>query len=139
MSSPQKALASFQKVSLIGFQISGDRFVAPMESLLAQFANHRIPHHLGVVSLLLNAGADVDATSDAGETPLHFVAVFDRFQTAKMLITAGANLEIADVQKETPLHEAAAYAARGVVQVDEEQEISLLSDEHQSHHCQGTS
>lgn len=62
----------------------------------------------------------MNALTKSRESPLHFVAVYDRYQTAIMLINAGADIEITDDQKETPLHEATAYDALGVVQVDKD-------------------
>ncbi|GMH34148.1 hypothetical protein BSKO_01982 [Bryopsis sp. KO-2023] len=98
-------------------RISGDRLIVPSESAVANFKNRKVPNHIGVLSLLLANGADVDATTKIGESPLHYVSSFDRYQAAIMLIRAGANIEIADVQGERPLHEAVAYGARGVAQV----------------------
>lgn len=97
-------------------RVSGDQMIAPKDSLLANFKNGKIPNHIAVLSLLLMNGADFDATTEIGESPLHYVSSFDRYQAALLLISYGANIEITDVQGERPLHEAVAYGAKGVTE-----------------------
>ncbi len=52
------------------------------------------PLHLAsagdALTLLLRAGADVEAVDSAGQTPLIYSAVFDRAQTVAALVAAGA-------------------------------------------------
>ena len=67
------------------------------------------------VSRCLEAGANIDARSEDGLTPLHFAAGFgDSPAALKALLAAGANIEARDENGWTPLH-AAAYNSAGVV------------------------
>ncbi len=66
---------------------------------------------LAEVSTLIEAGADVDAISEDGETPLHLAVIatveaYDEDGPAKveLLIEAGANLEVADHYGYRPIH-----------------------------------
>eukprot|EP00210_Caulerpa_lentillifera_P000949 g919.t1 len=70
-----------------------------------------------VVAVLIEKNADVNAITNAKETPLHYTPGFDRYLIAQDLIKAGADVNKQDAQKETPLHEAVAYGAIGVTQV----------------------
>jgi ankyrin repeat protein len=57
------------------------------------------------VRLLLDAGADVRATDDNGQTALHYAT---KTQAARLLLKAGADLEASDEAGRAPLHAAAA-------------------------------
>lgn len=64
--------------------------------------------HLGVVKLLINMGADPDAVSEKGCTPLHFATTHtplpDRSAIVKALIGAGADVNLpCDDEMNTPL------------------------------------
>jgi len=63
----------------------------------------------GIVRILLDAGANVDATTvDAGETALHIAIKTDRFQIVELLLEVGPELEAHTTEShETPLHYAA--------------------------------
>lgn len=62
-------------------------------------------NHVDLVMELLRTGADVNATNDFGETPLH-LAVQQKvdFDIARCLIDSGANLHHQDLDQRTPLH-----------------------------------
>lgn len=57
--------------------------------------------------VLLNAGADIHASSKFGITPLHSAAWAGNTKGCEKLLAAGANLEAQDVFGRTPLHNAA--------------------------------
>ena len=58
-----------------------------------------------VVEALLRHGADVDARTELGTTPLHFAANHNRDPAAaKTLLDWGANVDARSVTRQTPLH-----------------------------------
>ncbi len=73
-----------------------------------------------ILTLLLNRGADVNATSKLGVTPLMAAASIGDVETIELLLARGARPELADVKSRTALawaeergHEAAAQRLRG--------------------------
>ena len=48
--------------------------------------------HVEVVKVLLDHGAEVDATNDSGQTPLHRAAACGHAQTAEELLARGAQV-----------------------------------------------
>jgi ankyrin repeat protein len=65
-----------------------------------------------LVRLLLRAGADVNAVTISGQTPLHAVAAADPFRgivVARELVEHGADLKLRDTLGDTPVHTAAVY------------------------------
>lgn len=62
---------------------------------------------LTAVHALIAAGADVNAPSRLGFTPLHAAARADRPRIAEALLEAGASADATDHCGSTPLHEAA--------------------------------
>ena len=81
--------------------------------------------HASVASVLIAAGADVDAKNNVGETPLHMVAYYggsDRASVISVLIAAGAdvNAKVNTKNNEvgrTPLHDAASRGHAPVVSI----------------------
>lgn len=63
--------------------------------------------HIGVVEVLLEAGADVEIASPTG-TPLHSAAYSQHADIADLLLRHGADVNAADANDVTPLHLAAA-------------------------------
>ena len=64
----------------------------------------------GVIELLLEAGAEVDA-GEGGETPLHYAAQYNENPSViEVLIAAGTWVNARDDRLNTPLHHAAAYS-----------------------------
>ena len=59
---------------------------------------------LRVVSLLLDAGADVDLRDRQGRTLLHVVAAHGDLKAAELLLSRGAAINVVDAQGSTPLH-----------------------------------
>ena len=75
-----------------------------------------------IVGLLLAAGADVDATDEAGDTPLYFLTMTEssrrnRERCAELLLSHGARIDAADLISWTPLHGAIFYGLRDLVKL----------------------
>ena len=71
---------------------------------------------VGCVKLLIDAGADLEATDNVRYTPLHCAAVTIRPKLLSLLIQAGVNVEAVDrYANATALHDAASSSERGVV------------------------
>ena len=68
------------------------------------------PNGPQIVGVLLAAGADPDAGSPGGETPLHWAASSDDVDVAAALIDGGADIEAPDGSIGTPLENAIGYA-----------------------------
>lgn len=62
--------------------------------------------NLRMVSMLIDAGADVRATTDAGRTALHFAAVGSHLDVIRLLLGKGANIEARDKEGSSALDEA---------------------------------
>ncbi|KAI8498787.1 positive regulation of extrinsic apoptotic signaling pathway via death domain receptors protein [Branchiostoma belcheri] len=73
--------------------------------------------HVGVVELLLNAGAQVDSRDGLKNTPLHEAAEGGHVGVAKLLLKAGAQVDSRDGLKNTPLHKAAEGGHVGVAKL----------------------
>ncbi|KAJ3048647.1 hypothetical protein HK097_010356 [Rhizophlyctis rosea] len=56
----------------------------------------------GVVTVLLDRGAQVNATDREGSTPLHHAAAYGHFDTVTLLMERGANINVANAQGWTP-------------------------------------
>jgi ankyrin repeat protein len=59
--------------------------------------------HAQIVTMLLNAGADVDANDHMGVTPLMLSAAFGHAEIVEALLTAGANVNALGTAKQTAL------------------------------------
>lgn len=114
---------------------------------------HNTPLHIasyqalsGVVHVLIEHGADVNARNKDGRTPLHFAVLHGNIKIAKLLIEAGSNLEVADIAGTRPIDiissvgpisfaDAAelGVAQATVRQIDRRQNISGWDDEGWSH------
>src|SRR5437667_12219294 len=56
-----------------------------------------------LAKILIDRGADVNATADDGATPLHEACRLGTTSVARILLTAGANVNARDVKGRTPL------------------------------------
>lgn len=88
----------------------GDMFGAPLHMAVAR-------GNVDIVTVLLDAGADIEAKGTNGAHPLHLAALADRPEVARLLIAHGAQLESRDNNGMTPLLIAASNGKLGVTQV----------------------
>ena len=58
---------------------------------------------------LIERGADVEAKTNDGHTPLHWASRNNRIEIAKLLLDRGADLEAKDVDGRTPLNYASEF------------------------------
>ncbi|GAB2289346.1 hypothetical protein Dimus_023651 [Dionaea muscipula] len=65
---------------------------------------------ISMVELLLQYGADINASDSRGQTPLHYCLSMGRTEIAKMLIIRGANPKAMDREVKTPMQVAAESA-----------------------------
>ena len=56
-----------------------------------------------IVELLVDAGADVNAKSEKGTTPLHYATVFGHREVAELLIAKGSDVNAKSQDGYTPL------------------------------------
>eukprot|EP01036_Dinobryon_divergens_P025794 gene25794-34378_t len=68
-----------------------------------------------MVSMLLNAGAQVDAKGWVGDTPLHYAARYGLVDVIPILLKAGAQVDAKNKFGQTALHEAARSGSAEVV------------------------
>lgn len=89
---------------------------------------------VGVVKLLLAAGADISARDRLGQTPLHVavcssgvkVRPSEYFDVCRLLIDSGADLSEKDGNFRTPLEEARALSAEPLIPLLENAEKAAL-------------
>jgi cytohesin len=68
-----------------------------------------------VAELLLAKGAEVDAKSKEGRTPLHYAALGDRMELAELLLAKGADVNVKDNDGKTPLKLAKSGEMKGLL------------------------
>lgn len=68
-----------------------------------------------ILTHLLNAGAELEATDRQGNTPLHHAAESGNHAVAEFLVKAGANMDARNSQRNTPLHCASVPGHEAVV------------------------
>jgi len=74
--------------------------------LLAAGTNQETPGHVEIVKLLIDKGADVNATDDGQYSSLHLAVLNSNFEIARALLEAKCNVNHINVDKFTPLHTA---------------------------------
>ncbi|CAK8579096.1 unnamed protein product [Lathyrus sativus] len=97
---------SFNAASLINFNSSSES----ENQLIEDIQNGSSVLHLaclasdaGMVDLLLQYGADINACDSRGRTPLHYCITRGKPAAAKVLLVRGANPHVADKEGHTPL------------------------------------
>ena len=73
---------------------------------------------LDAVQLLIAGGADVDAQNNGGSTLLHLAAYGGRFDLARLLVQNGADLDIKSRSKDTPWDALLSYSSRLLSKAD---------------------
>lgn len=63
--------------------------------------------HAEMVTVLLEAGAEIDSANDVGERPLHYAAAFGHDDVVRVLLANDAEAMVFDINRNTPLHYAA--------------------------------
>lgn len=71
----------------------------------------------GVVALLLDKGAQIDALADMGITALNFAAKKGHVGVVRLLLVRGANVDAVSRSGYTPLHEAIEEGRRDIVEL----------------------
>ena len=86
------------RLELLGFPLGPDAFARAVAT-----------KHRPLIDLCFGAKLDVNATDDAGRTPLLIAALDGDWETVKRLLAAGASAEVADAAGSTPLMAAAMH------------------------------
>lgn len=60
--------------------------------------------HVGVASLLLRAGSDIEASDDHGERAIHYAARSNLLQICQTLCSSGCNVNVPNKTGLYPLH-----------------------------------
>jgi predicted Fe-Mo cluster-binding NifX family protein len=86
---------------------------------------------LDITRLLIDKGADVSATDEDGQTPLHRASEYGYKRVAQLLIDKGADVSVTDKDRRTPLHLA---SDEGVAQllIDKGVDISVSDKDGQT-------
>jgi hypothetical protein len=71
----------------------------------------------GVVKLLIDRGADVNARDRSGSTPLHWAATNGHRRACQLLLDAGADAAALDNQRQTPLAASEAFVPENAAKV----------------------
>lgn len=84
-------------------------------------------NQVGLVRVLLEAGADTEASNGDGLTPLSCAAELGLFDVARQLVEAGCNLNRADMKGRSPLISAVLHGHLQIVELLVEAKCDLLS------------
>lgn len=68
-----------------------------------------------IVTLLINAGAIIDAQDEQSKTPLHIATASNKTKMVELLLSLGANTELKDNEGRTALHIATIYRFINIV------------------------
>ena len=77
------------------------------------------------MEMLVEHGADLNATDITGMTPLHVAAMLGRASEAEWLLDHGARLDALDSFGDTPVHTAAVFGQGGVLQILVQRDAAL--------------
>lgn len=70
-----------------------------------------------IVDLILSKGADVNATTNNGQTALHLASSKDNVDVVTKLVDRGANVAVKDKRNQKALHRAAAGGCEPIVRI----------------------
>ena len=70
---------------------------------------------IGIVTVLLEGGADPNLADENGKTALHYAAAFGKDEAVQILIEHGASIDLQDNNGNTALHSAATNGKTKVV------------------------
>ena len=73
--------------------------------------------NIDAVNQHLATGADVNAKTEFGWTPLHFATEWGQKEVAELLIAKGADVNAKDEDRNTPLHLAALFGRKEVIEL----------------------
>ncbi|XP_014631299.2 ADP-ribosylation factor GTPase-activating protein AGD1 isoform X5 [Glycine max] len=97
---------SFNMVSSNNLNIASQSEIQPIEAIQdGSSVLHLacLTSDIGMVELLLQHGANINACDSRGQTPLHYCIIKGKTAAAKVLIMRGANTYVADKEGKTPV------------------------------------
>jgi len=71
--------------------------------------------YIGMMKLLISAGANLEALGNNGETPLILAVIGNSYEAVELLIRSGANVDVRDSSGNTVLMHAAMFIDRAAV------------------------
>ena len=89
--------------------------MTPLMSAVILVGHPKLPHAINFAERLISAGAQLNAQEEHGLTALHWAAMDNNTQAARLLLTHGAEPNKLDDNKLTPLHYARKNKAKELV------------------------